>query len=111
MIVYQKCKKNSFEEKYLKKLNINDNPNINCFIGFDFGFFRGMNVYYSNNIDKKLKERLSECIKNSKVNLRLFTNYDCEFDIVVLLGYSNLKCEKRYLKKNISNIVKFFSFL
>ena len=86
MVVYQKCKKNSFEEKYLKKLNINDNPNINCFIGFDFGFFRGMNVYYSNNIDKKLKEKLSECIKNSKVNLRLFTNYDCEFDIVVLLA-------------------------
>lgn len=111
MITYQQCKKNSFEEKILKRLNINDNPNIKCFIGFDFGFFRGVNVYYKNDIDENIKNNIYQKVLESKINLRLFTNYNSEYDVIILLGYTNLRCERKYIKKNIDKFLKLFTFL
>ena len=110
MYYYQNYSKGSFEYKYLKfiKQNIKENPNINCYIGFDFGFFNGTNIYY-NKENKYANQIYSNFIKN-KINVRLFTNIDYDFDVIILLGYTNIKQEKRYLSKNKKIIMKALSF-
>lgn len=111
MIYYQNWSKNSFEYKYLKQIqkHIKENPNINCYIGFDFGFFCGCNIYYFK--DDTLAKKIYKNFKQSNLNVRLFTNIDYDFDVIILLGYSNLKCEKRYLRKSKNKIMKALSFL
>lgn len=110
MYYYQKWSKNSFEYNYLKfiKKNIKENPNIDCYIGFDFGFFHGVNIYY-NKENEFANAIYNNCIKN-KINVRLFTNIDYDFDVIVLLGYSNIKHEKKVLRKNKKNIMKALTF-
>ena len=88
---------------------IKENPNINCYIGFDFGFFCGCNIYYFQ--ENKLANDIYKAFKDNNLKVRLFTNIDYNFDVIILLGYTNLKCEKRYLRKNKNIIMKALSFL
>jgi hypothetical protein len=110
MYYYQKWSKYSFEYNYLEfiKKNIKENPNINCYIGFDFGFFSGVNIYYNK------KNEFADTIYNNfiknKINVRLFTNIDYDFDVIILLGYSNNRHEKKYLRNKKENIMKALSF-
>ena len=110
MIYYQNWSKNIFEYKYLKRIkkNIKENPNINCYIGFDFGFFRGVNIYY-NKENKSASNAYNNFIKN-KINVRLFTNIDYNFDVIIFLGYTNLLIEKLYLLINKQKIMKALTF-
>jgi hypothetical protein len=110
MYYYQKWSKHSFEYNYLKciKEKIKENPNINCYIGFDFGFFRGVNIYY--NKENKYANTIYDNFIKNKINVRLFTNIDYDFDIIILLGYTNIPQEKRYLRKNKKIIMKALSF-
>ena len=110
MIYYQNWSTNSFEYKYLKhiKKHIKENPNINCYIGFDFGFFRGINIYYNSN-NKTATNVYNNFIKN-KINVRLFTNIEYDYDVIILLGYTNLLIEKIYLTINKKKIMKALSF-
>lgn len=110
MYYYQKWSKNSFEYNYLKfiKQHIKENPNINCYIGFDFGFFVGTNIYY--NKENKYANTIYNNFINNKIKVRLFTNIDYEFDVIILLGYTNIKKEKWRLRKNKKIIVKALSF-
>ena len=110
MYYYQKWKKHSFEYNYLNYIrkNIKENPNINCYIGFDFGFFSGTNIYY--NKENKFANTINNNFINNKIKVRLFTNIDFDFDVIILLGYTNIKQEKRYLSKNKKIIMKALSF-
>jgi hypothetical protein len=84
MIYYQNWSKNSFEYKYLKQIkkNIKENPNINCYIGFDFGFFCGCNIYYFQ--ENKLANDIYKAFKDNNLKVRLFTNIDYNFDVIIL---------------------------
>ena len=110
MFYYQKWCKNSFEYKYLKYLqkHIKENPNINCYIGFDFGFFCGVNIYYNkqNNYAKNIYRNFI----NNKIKVRLYTNIEYDFDVIILLGYSNLLKERIYLTLNKNKFLKALSF-
>ena len=112
MIYYQKHSENTFEYDYLSylKQNIKENPNINCYIGFDFGFFHGTNIYYgSNKNSKHAKDIYNNFIKNN-IDVRLFCNIPSDFDVIILLGYSNIYKERYYLLKHIKKIMKAISF-
>lgn len=111
MIYYQNWSKNCFEYKYLKFIqkNIKENPNINCYIGFDFGFFCGTNIYYFK--ENKLANQVYKNFIDNNLNVRLFTNIDYKFDVIILLGYTNINKEKKYLRKNKNKIMKALSFL
>lgn len=110
MIYYQNWSKNSFEYKYLKRIakHIKENPNINCYIGFDFGFFCGCNIYYKS--ENKIAKSIYNNFINYKIKVRLFTNIDYDFDVIILLGYTNLLKEKIRLQRNCKKILKALSF-
>lgn len=113
MFYYQKWKKDSFEYKYLYKLSkkIKENPNIKCYIGFDFGFFHGLNIYYGSNNGYQYGKTICENLLKNNVDIRLFCNHHYyNFDLIVLLGYSNISQERFYLSKKIKKIMKAFSF-
>ena len=105
MLFLQKWEENSFEYNFLDdiKLKVIDKK-IYC--GFDFGFFEGINIYYGSNKDNKLAFKLYDLLKKEKIKIRLITNIDYDFDLIVLFGYINLKKERKRVKKNKQKILK-----
>lgn len=112
MIYYQKWKKGSFEYKYLYSISkkIKRNPNIKCYVGFDFGFFHGTNIFYNSNKGYEKAKYINEFLICNNVDIRLFTNIPYNYDLIILLGYTNIKKEKKYLIQNKKIFVKAFSF-
>ena len=112
MIYYQKWKKDTFEYKYLSSISkkIKRNPNIKCYIGFDFGFFHGTNIFYNSEEGYKKAKLLNDYLIENNVDIRLFTNIPYNYDLIVLLGYTNLKKEKNYLLNKKKIFMKAFSF-
>jgi hypothetical protein len=112
MIFYQNWSKGCFEERYLRKIKnrIKENPKLKCYIGFDFGFFRGVNIYYGSNYSDEAAKKIYEQFTKYNIPVRLFTNIDYDFDIIILLGYSNLIIEKISLLINKRKIMKALSF-
>jgi hypothetical protein len=113
MLYFQKWSENSFEYKFLKFLKDNiKEPNFNLYIGFDYGFFLGINIFYSNKDAKKHAEKIYISLKNNNQKIKLLCNSDISknFDVIILLGYSNLSKEKRRLSLNKKKILKALSF-
>ena len=113
MLFIQKWKKNSFEHKYLSHLQnkIMFKPQLNLYLGFDYGFFCGLNIYYSSEKGKKYANILKEKFNKKNIKVRLMTNIESNYDIILLLGYSNLKKERLKLiifKNKIVNVTSFF---
>ena len=111
MIYIQKWSENSFEGKYLKDISnvIKEKPNLKLYIGFDYGFFYGINIYYGSIKDKVYAQSLYDILKNRKFKIRLFTNIDYDFDIILLLGYTNNQNQRQYLWKNKKKLMKALS--
>lgn len=112
MIFFQKWSKHSFENKYLNSIknNLKDNER-NIYLGFDYGFFKGVNIYYGSNKDRDFSYKIYKKFINEKINVRLYTNIPYDFDLIILFGYTNQKKEKKYLKKNRKRIMKVLSSL
>lgn len=112
MIYYQKWKKDTFEYKYLSSISkkIKKNPNIKCYIGFDFGFFHGTNIFYNSDKGYKIAKNINDYCVNNNLDIRLFTNIPYNYDLIILLGYTNLKKEQSYLLQKKKIFVKAFSF-
>ena len=112
MIYVQDWNENTFENKYLKCFkNITNKPNLNLYIGFDYGFFLGMNIYYCTDLGKNEASNINNSLKKCNQLIKLCTNIDVtnEYDIILLLGYSNLFIEKIRLLKNKKKILKALS--
>lgn len=112
MLYFQKYKKNTLEYKFLNQIKnlINNEINIDCYFGFDFGFFSGINIYYGSKKDSKYASLLSDIFKNNNVNVRLTTNIDYDFDIIVLFSYVNNKISRKDFKKNKKIIMEALSY-
>ena len=112
MIYLQKWNKNTFEYKYLNCLKkITNKPELNLYIGFDYGFFLGINIFYCNEKGKIEAFNINNSLKKCNQLIKLCTNIDVtnEYDIILLLGYSNLLIEKIRLLKNNKKILKALS--
>ena len=112
MIYFQKWEKGSFEYNFLNEIkkHIKEKPYLKLYIGFDYGFFCGMNIYYGSNHDSKHAHKLLSILNENKFNVRLFTNIDYDFDVILLLGYTNNKKERQYLWKIKKKLMKALSF-
>ena len=88
-----------------------NNINLDCYFGFDVGYFKGINIYYGSIKDSHAAFLLSKIFKEHNINIRLVTNIDYDFDLIVLFGYINNKKEKRCIKKNTGKILKALSLL
>lgn len=112
MIYLQKWKEKTFENRYLKSFkNIIKEPKLNLYIGFDYGFFLGINIYYCNTDSFKEAKKINDSLKKCKQLIKLCTNIDVsnDYDIIILLGYSNLYKEKLRLLLNKKKILKALS--
>lgn len=112
MIIYQQDFITPFERKVLhylqKKLS---DSQYEVFIGFEYGFFKGMNLYYGNEeVYFKAKE-VYDRLKQEKILIRLFTNLPCDYDLIIFLGYTNQFTERIRIIKKMSKIVKALSSL
>lgn len=113
MLYFQKWNEDSFEYKILKFLKDNiKEPNYNLYIGFDYGFFLGINIFYCNKNFKKHAEKIYFSFKQKSQKIKLLSNSDIsnDFDVIVLLGYSNLIKEKMRILFNKKKILKALSF-
>ena len=112
MIYYQKWKKDTFEYKYLSSISkkIKKNPKIKCYIGFDFGFFHGTNIFYNSEKGYEIAKKINDYCLNNNLDIRLCTNIPYNYDLIILLGYTNLKKEQKYLLQKKKIFVKAFSF-
>lgn len=110
LLYVQQYKKNTFEYKFLSQIkSVVEDSNLRCYFGFDFGFFSGINIYYGSSKDDTPARHLYTLLKNENLNIRMMTNIDYDFDIIVLFGYINNYKEKIKLLKNKKNIVKALS--
>ena len=112
MIYFQQWEKDSFEYIFLNEIKnvMKEKPNLKLYVGFDYGFFCGMNIYYGTNSDPSYAKLLHKLLKKEKLSIRLFTNIDYDFDVIILLGYSNNQKERQYLWKNKKKLMKALSF-
>ena len=112
MIYFQKWEKGTFEYDFLKEIkkSMKEKPYLKLYIGFDYGFFCGINIYYGSSSNPKYAHKLLSILNENKLNVRLFTFIDYDFDIILLLGYSNNKKERQYLWKNKKKLMKALSF-
>ena len=113
MIYFQKWSDDSFESKFLKHLEKNiKKSKLKLYIGFDYGFFLGINIYYCNDDAFICAANMYNSFLKQKQLVRLFTNSDIskDYDIIILLGYSNLRKERLRLLKNKNKILKALSF-
>ncbi len=113
MLYFQKWDKNSFEFQFLKKMKtvIKDKPNQKIYLGFDYGFFYGMNLYYGSDKSDRLAQKAYQLFKMNHIPIRLMTNIPYDFDLIILFGYSNLRKERHILRKKEKKIMKALSFL
>ena len=113
MLFFQKWDENTFEYNFLKlvKNNIKDKNKCKIYIGFDFGFSTGINIYYGSQKNNKYALKLERLFKEQNLNVRLVTNIEEDFDLIVLFGYINLYKERKYLKKYKSKILEVISLL
>ena len=113
MIYIQKWKKHTFQYRFLNKVEeiFKNNINLDCYFGFDVGYFKGINIYYGSIKDSHAAFLLSKIFKEHNINVRLVTNIDYNFDLIVLFGYINNEKEKRCIKKNTGKILKALSLL
>ena len=111
MIYFQKWKENTFEFDYLEKIKqiFNKKPNFNLYIGFDYGFFCGINIYYGSKKNTYYAKKLYDLLTKYNLNIRLFTNIDYDIDVIILLGYPNTKKQRQYLWKKQKIIMKALS--
>ena len=112
MIYFQKWEEGTFEYNFLKEIkkHIKEKPCLKLYVGFDYGFFCGMNIYYGSNHNSQHAQRLLSILNENKFNIRLFTNIDYDFDVILLLGYTNNKKERQYLWRNKKKLMKALSF-
>lgn len=108
MIYYQKWQENTFEYDFLNKIKkvIEDKPNYKIYLGFDYGFFSGINIYYGTNKKSDLAFKLYDLLNKQKVKIRLICNISYDFDLIVLFGYTNNIQEIKNLKKYERKILK-----
>ena len=112
MLFTQQWKNKTFESKYLSyiKNKITLKPELNLYLGFDYGFFCGINIYYGNEKGKKYAAAINQKFKDNKIKVRLMTNIETNFDVIILLGYSSIKKERLKLILYRKKIVKLLSF-
>lgn len=113
MIYFQKWNNDSFESKFLKHIEKNiKKPDLKLYIGFDYGFFLGTNIYYCNDEAFFIASKINNSFIKQKQLVRLFTYSDIskEYDIIILLGYSNSIKERLRLLYNKNKILKALSF-
>ena len=111
LLYIQQWSKNSFEYNYLNNIKkVINHQNMKMYLGFDYGYFSGINVYYGSSNDPSLALKLKDCLIKNKLNVRLCVNIPYDFDIILLLGYTNLKKERHYLIKKKKNLMKALSF-
>lgn len=112
MIFFQKWSEHSFESKYLNNIrkHLKDNSK-KIYLGFDYGFFKGINIYYGSNKDKSFSYAIYKKFIDENINVRLYTNIPYDFDLIILFGYTNQKKERKYLKKKRKKIMKVLSSL
>lgn len=103
----QEWKKNTFEFRYLKNIQIKYLGKV--YIGFDYGYFKGINIYFKDNTYKEKAYQLKNEFDKKNIFVRLCTNLPSDYDFIILLGYSNLLSEKikliiqkRKIKKALS---------
>lgn len=113
MLYFQKWPVNTFEYKFLKKVEkiINKQNNYKMYFGFDYGYFLGINIYYGSNHSDKLALKLKDKLQTNKGLIRLCTNIPYDFDLIVLFGYSNLRKQRLILRKKQKIILKALSKL
>lgn len=122
--IYQQTIKHSFEYKILNKIKSNLEHKIkkdklvineNIFIGFSYGNYHGINIFYNQRKHEKTAKFIKNILENNKIDIRCFSNLNMEYDIEILLGYADNKKEKEEIKKNIdiicSSIHKAFSII
>ena len=113
MVYIQKWNRFTFQYRFLQKVKklINGNNKLYCYFGFDIGYFHGINIYYGSIKSNYTAFLLSKTLKNYQIDVRLTTNIDYNFDLIVLFGYINNKTQIKYIKKNKHKILKALSLL
>lgn len=113
MLYFQKWENNSFEYKYLNEIRktVSDKKDKKIYFGFDYGFFNGTNIYYGTKKEKDLANKVYNLFNKTKLNIRLFTNIDYDYDLIILFAYSNNKKERKYLIKKKKKILKALSLI
>ncbi len=113
MLYFQQWEENSFENQFLKKVKnvLKDKPDQKIYLGFDYGFFCGMNIYYGSQKNEDLAQRAYQLFKSYHLPIRLITNISYDFDLILLFGYPNQRKERHILRKNEKKIMKALSFL
>ena len=111
MLHFQQYKKHTFEFNFLSQIkSVVKDSNLKCYFGFDFGFLSGVNIYYGSHKDSKAAYFLYDLFKKENINIRLITNIDYDYDVIVLFGYVNTFWDKLILCKNKSKFMKALSF-
>jgi len=94
-LIYQAVKKNSFEYKTLKKfkkilenkLHKNQiNVSENILIGFSYGDYEGVNVFYETKKSESTARFLKGILENNHITIRCFSHLEMEYDIEILIG-------------------------
>lgn len=112
MILFQQDYTTRFERKIIKKISKKTpNRSEKIFIGFEYGFFKGCNIYYGNLQAYKKAKKIYDAFVKEKIFVRLFTNLACEYDVVIFLGYTNRLSERVKIYKKLSKIIKALSSL
>lgn len=116
-LIYQAVKKNSFEYKTLKKfkkilenkLHKNQiNVSENILIGFSYGDYEGVNVFYETKKSESTARFLKGILENNHITIRCFSHLEMEYDIEILIGRVHNKKGKKHAKANANVIIDSF---
>ena len=111
MVFIQDYKKDTFQYQFLNQIKDKlHNIDLKCYFGFDFGFFNGVNIYYGSKYNDYAAKKLYKLMKRAKINVRMLSNIDYDYDLIVLFGYINLASEKERLNYEKKTIMKTLSF-
>ncbi len=113
MITVQKWKENTFEYFFLKQMkeSINNHSDKKVYLGFDYGFFSGVNIYYGSLKDEGYAQKVYNAFKKEKIEIRLYCNIDYDFDLILLFGYINNEKQRQIFKKIRKKVMRVLTSL